>query len=245
MYVLASMRRAAPLSVLAALLLPAPSASAALTATEIRVAETPRTVRVVVEFSGGQVLTGEVVATDPDPFPDGIVVLPLTRAGVTTTAAPVVANGVTASVTQGAGSIAIRLAGAPRRFKYAGYRALRAPQRLVVDLVKIAPPTRAAEIRRAPDGCLALRSFAVGPRRVTAAGRERALFEHGLVVRLRGPAGGLIRQRPVAAAAGRWRVRFRYPRRPRRTGTLEAVALSAKDGTLDCLVQVRVRLGVP
>ena len=29
----------------------------------------------------------------------------------------------------------------------------------------------------------------------------------------------------------------------RQTGTLEAVALSAKDGTLDCLVQVRVRFG--
>ena len=44
-------------------------------------------------------------------------------------------------------------------------------------------------------------------------------------------------------ARRRWSTRFRYPRRRRQTGTLEAVALSAKDGSLDCLTQVRVRLG--
>jgi hypothetical protein len=47
----------------------------------------------------------------------------------------------------------------------------------------------------------------------------------------------------VTAANSRWRSSFRYPRTRRRTGTLEAVALSAKDGTLDCLTQVRVRFG--
>ena len=50
-------------------------------------------------------------------------------------------------------------------------------------------------------------------------------------------------QRAVQAAGGRWRARFRIPELPAQTGTLEAVALSAKDGTLDCLVQKRVAIG--
>ena len=43
--------------------------------------------------------------------------------------------------------------------------------------------------------------------------------------------------------ARRWSTNFGYRSVARQTGTLEAVALSAKDGTLDCLVQVRVRFG--
>ena len=106
-----------------------------------------------------------------------------------------------------------------------------------------APPTPAAEVRRAPRGCLSLRSFAVGRRSVRAAGRERDLFEHSLIVRLRRAGGRVHTERAATAANGRWSTRFRYPRTRRQTGTLEAVALSAKDGTLDCLTQVRVRFG--
>src|SRR5687768_7014550 len=124
-------------------------ASAALTATGIRVGDHAGFVRVVVDFSGGRVLAGEVVASDPDPFPDGVVRLPLTRRGVRSTAAPVTAHGVRASIGGRRGRIVIRLEGADRRFKYAGYRALRGPDRLVVDLYKSAPPPNAAEIRRA------------------------------------------------------------------------------------------------
>jgi hypothetical protein len=76
-----------------------------------------------------------------------------------------------------------------------------------------------------------------------AAGLERDLFEHGLVLRLRRAGGRVHAQRAATAAAGRWRTHFRFPRTARQTGTLEAVAESAKDGTLDCLVQVRVRFG--
>jgi hypothetical protein len=221
----------------------APAQGATLTATQIRVAEHPGLVRAVVDFTGGTVESGEVVATDPDPFADGVVRLPLSRPGATTTAAPVTAHGVTVSIAQGAGRITIRLEGAERRFKYVRYRALHAPERLAIDLYESAPPAPAAEVRRAPGGCLALRSFSVGPRRVSAAGRERHLFEHGFVLRLRREGGRIHAQRPGIAARGRWRAGFRYPRARRQTGTLEAVALSAKDGTLDCLVQVRVRLG--
>jgi hypothetical protein len=78
---------------------------------------------------------------------------------------------------------------------------------------------------------------------VSARGRARALFENSLLVRLRGAGGRVVAQQAETAARGRWSTSFRYPRKRRQTGTLEAVAQSAKDGTLECIVQVRVRLG--
>jgi len=228
-----------------ALAAPAGADAAPLTATQIRVAGHPGHVRVVVDFTGGRVEAGEVVASDPNPFGDGEVRLPLTRAGVRSTAAPVTANGVAARIGGRRGRIVIRLSAPDRRFKYVTYRALHSPERLAIDLIRSRPPRAGAEIRRAPDGCLSLRRFSVSPRRVTAGGRERDLFEHSLVVRLRRADGRIHAQRGETAAARRWSTNLRYPETPRRTGTLEAVALSAKDGTLDCLVQVRVRFGRP
>jgi hypothetical protein len=233
-------------AVLAGLAVPAPAAvpeAAPLTATGIRVADHPGRVRVVVDFSGGVVNPGEVVASDPDPFRDGLVRLPLSHRRVRTIAAPAQAHGVSARVVGRSGRIVIRLEGAPRRFKYVGYSALHAPERLAIDLYASAPPPAAAEIPRAPDGCLSLRRFDVTRRGVAASGRERDLFEHSLILRLRRASGRIHGQRPATAARRRWSTRFRYPRTRRQSGTLEAVALSAKDGTLDCLAQVRVRLG--
>jgi hypothetical protein len=221
----------------------APSASAALTAREIRIADHPGFVRVVVDFTGGRVEPGEVVATDPNPFADGFVRLPLTRAGVRTTAAPVRDEGVFARIAQGSGRITIRLTGTDRRFKYVGYFALHTPERLVLDLYKARPPSAAAEIQRGRGGCLRLTDHMVTRRHVDASGRERNLFEHSLVVRLRRSGGRVHRQRAETAFQGRWSTSFDYPAAPRQAGTLEAVALSAKDGTLDCLVQVRVQMG--
>ena len=85
--------------------------------------------------------------------------------------------------------------------------------------------------------------MALRMRHVTAEGRERNLFEHSLVVRLRREGGRIHRQKAETAFMRRWTTSFDYPAAPRQDGTLEAVALSAKDGTLDCLVQVRVRMG--
>src|SRR5918998_4223761 len=81
----------------------APQAPAALTATDIRVGDHPGFVRVVVDFTGGRLETGEIVATDPNPFPDGFVRLPLTRRGVRTTADPVREHGVFARIAQTSG----------------------------------------------------------------------------------------------------------------------------------------------
>lgn len=222
----------------------APQASAApLTAKEIRIGDHPGYVRVVVEFSGGTIELNEILATDPDPFEDGFVRLPMMRPGVQTTAAPVRDHGVFARIGQAGGRITIRLSAAERRFKYMGYSAQRSPERLVIDLYKSRPPSDDAEITRGRGGCLTLTSHSVTKRRVTAAGRERNLFEHSFVVRLRRHGGRIHRQRPDTAANRRWSTTFTYGQAARQTGTLEAVALSAKDGSLDCLVQVRVRFG--
>jgi Immunoglobulin-like domain of bacterial spore germination len=221
----------------------APQAAAApLTATKIRVGDHPGFVRVVVDFAGGPVRLNEVEATDPDPFPDGFVRLPLTRAGVRTTAASVRSHGVFARIAQGSGRITIRITGRDRRFKYLYYFRLRSPERLVLDLYKSRPPSDAAEITRGRGGCLTLANQTITRTRVKASGREHNLFEHSFVVRLRRENGRIHRQRPVTAS-GMWHVNFAYPPIRRQTGTLEAVAESAKDGTLDCLVQVRVRFG--
>ena len=234
---------AGAVAVIAALVVAAPASAAPLTAVGIRSADHPAFVRVVVEFEGGRVNAGEVVATDPNPFPDGVVRLPLDRAGVRTTVEEFRGNGVSVRITQGTGRIVIRLAARKHRFKYVHYRALHTPERLLIDLYKSRPPAAGAEIRRAPDRCLTLRDHEVTRRRVRASGRERDLFEHSLVVRLRRADGSIHRQRGETAADRRWSTSFRYRRTRRQTGTLEAVALSAKDGTLDCIVQARVRFG--
>lgn len=237
------MRLAIGLPVVIALAAAAPAEAAPLTAVGVRTADHPGFVRVIVDFTGGTVREFDVVATDPNPFRDGVVRLPLSRAGVRTTVDEVRGNGVTVRIAQGSGRIVIRLQAADRRFKYVSYRALHSPERLAIDLWKSRPPVAAAEVRRAPGRCLTLGSHRVSRTHIRASGRERNLFEHGLVVRLRRHDGRIHAQSPRTAVNRRWRARFRYPRARRRTGTLEAVAISAKDGTLDCLVQARVRFG--
>src|SRR5262245_22462343 len=180
------------------------AAAAPLTATKIRIGDHPGFVRVVVDFTGGTVQAGEVVATDPNPFSDGFVRLPISHPGIRTTALPVRAEGVFARIGQRPDRITIRLTGHDHRFKYVGYVAQHTPERLVIDLYKSKPPTNAAEIARGRGGCLTLGSHTVTRSRVMAAGRENQLFEHSLVVRLRRSGGKIHRQKPETAASRRW-----------------------------------------
>jgi hypothetical protein len=222
----------------------APSASAApLTATKIRVGDHPGFVRVVVDFTGGTLRFNELEATDPDPFADGFVRIRLVHPGVKTTAMPVRAQGVFARIAQSGGRITIRLSADDRRFKYLFYVDQHGPERLVMDLYKSSPPSDAAEITHGRGGCLTLTSHSVSHTRVKAAGRERNVFEHQFQVILRRRGGRIHREKHVVASNGRWHTSLTYPHAARQTGTLEAVELSAKDGTLACLVQVRVRFG--
>jgi hypothetical protein len=59
---------------------------------------------------------------------------------------------------------------------------------------------------------------------------------------LRRTNGSIAAERPVTSAGGRWSVTFPYRVTSVQAGTLEGAALSAKDGALECIVQVRVTL---
>jgi hypothetical protein len=220
-------------------------AATGLTATDTRIGEHPAFVRAVVDFAHGTLARPSemLAATDPEPFADGVARVSLSQRGVRSRARIARARGVTVRVIQATNRITVRLAASPHRFKYVAYLALPHPQRLVIDLWKSAPPVAAAEVDRAADGCLALTRYRLSRGHVAAAGTERNLFEHSFVVRLRAGDGRVLAQRPTTSAAGRWSRSFRYPAVRRQAGTLEAVAASAKDGALDCIVQVKVTLG--
>jgi hypothetical protein len=230
-------------ALVACLLLPGAAAAAPLTATQIRIADHPGFVRVVVDFSGGTVAFNELDATDPDPFPDGFVRIQLLHPGVKSAAMPVRDAGVFARIAQSGGRLTIRLSGADRQFKYLSYVIQHGPERVVFDLFKSRPPSDDAEITHGRGGCLTFTGHSVSKTRVRAAGRERNLFEHQFQVVLRRRGGRIQRQQHVAADSGRWHTSFAYPHAGRQSCTLEAVDLSEKDGVLVCLVQVRVRFG--
>jgi hypothetical protein len=208
---------------------------AAPAATGIRVADHPAYVRVVVDFDGPLPSpTEQLEARDPDPFADGRIALRLPPR-VETSAAPVQAQGVAAEVLRVPGGVEVRARAERRRFKYASYTTLE--RRLVIDLFKSGPPSRAAEIRRGKRGCLRLSSIRRSGRTFTVSGRERNLFEHSYVLIARSASGRVLAERP--GTGDPWRLRLRVPSRPA-TRTIEAAAFSARDGALVCLVQRRV-----
>ena len=131
-------------------------------------------------------------------------------------------------------------------------------RRLVIDMWR---NTTSARARIINDGCLKLTRWATTPGIATARGRELTpLFEHGLVLSLRreGPGRTTIAQTPVTATEGvfradfsgyripgRWNARLPFtlvpaPGTTRTRAMLEAWSSSARDGSLDCLVQTSV-----
>jgi hypothetical protein len=232
--------RAVAAAVLAVVLLTPVQASGratVLTATEIRVGSHPAFVRVVVDFAGGAVSFNETNATDPSPF-DGGARVEVAAAGVRSVAASRTALGVTTRITDLGSRLGIRLTDARGRFKYLGITVLHAPERVALDLWRSVPTVPA---RFGRPGCLTITSYSVGGSSVRVSGRERDLFEHSFVVRVRGHRGGVAAQR-IMTAVGPWSTTLRVGG-PTRLGTIEAVAGSAKDGSLDCLVQLPVTLG--
>jgi hypothetical protein len=230
------------LAVSAALLLPGSASSSgdrvtALTATRIRAGSHPAFVRLVVDFTGGAVTFNTTNATDPNPF-DGVARVEVERTGVRSVAAPLTAFGVTTRITTAGSRLGIRLTAASGRFKYLSITVLHAPERVVIDLWRAVQPP-AARFGRA--GCLTLTSVSVSGTSVYVSGTESNLFEHSFVVRVRGALGGVAAQR-IMTATGSWSTTVTVGG-PRRPGTVEAVAASAKDGSLDCLVQVPVTIG--
>jgi hypothetical protein len=219
------------------------SASAALTVSDVRVGAQPAFVRVVVDFSGGRFDGNEADATDPA-VRDGSGRVDIRRAGIVAPARVRSFQGVRARVgLAGANRASVRLTFAKGRFKYVRLSALHDPERLVIDLYRSAPPsTTAAEIRSGVDRCLTLSSISRTGRRFRVRGIERELFEGSFVLRVRDATGRVVGRR-IVTARGPWDVRVAYAGiASAQAGTVEAVAASAKDGSLACIVQVRVAL---
>ena len=238
------MRRIALVSLLllaAAGVVPA-AASAALTATQIRIGNHPAFVRVVVDFSGGTLHANDVESPDPMPF-DGLARVRVTDPGVTTTASPVTSEGVAARVLQRSGFVVVTLHARRHRFKYLEHTVLHSPERLVIDLWKARPPGPAAEFPVAPQGgCLSIDNFADSPGRVTGNGAENDLFEHMFQANVRNRKGRVVGTRPVTATGGHWHRTVPYVVGASQRGTFEVVDFSEQDGSLSCIAQVRVAL---
>ncbi len=222
-------------------------ADAALVATEIRIGNHPAFVRVVVDFTGGRVGSRNVMATDPFPLPDARAVVEVSKRAIGTDAAPEEAFGARARLVQETNRIVLRLRADRRRFKYLGYDILRSPERLVLDLWKSRPPGPDAEFETAPqDGCLTIDTRSIGHGTAHAEGTEEGIFENMFALGLRGARGQGVRSVGVTSSpSGDWARTFSYSVTSRQAGTLEAVDFSAKDGSLICIVQVRVTLRPP
>ena len=221
-------------------LLAAPASASALTATNARIALHPGFVRVVVDFTGGTFQVNEADATDPSPS-NGTARVDVRSAGISTLAIDRAAAGVRVRVSQATDRLIIRLEGARRAFKYLRVAGLHGPERLVLDLYRSRPPSGSAEIRTGRNGCLTLTSFRADGRGFRVRGVERDLFEASFILRVRDAAGRVVGRR-IMTARGAWSARVAYRVSTAQTGTLEAMAASAKDGSLACLVQVRAGL---
>jgi hypothetical protein len=227
---------------LAATAVCAPSASATvdLTAIGTRIGSHPAYVRVVVDFTDGVLAGNEVEAIDHRAA-DGAVRIRVRHRNVQAQAAPARGAGVRAVVTGGRDRLDVRATFARRRFKYVQVTTLHDPERLVIDLYRSRPPSSAAEIRTGRRSCLTLTGVFLGKRSFRVQGRERELFEHSFVLRVRDRAGRVVGRR-IMTAEGPWSTRIGYHVAARQRGTLEGVAESAKDGSLACIVQVGVVL---
>jgi hypothetical protein len=225
---------------LAAVFVPTATATVDLTAIRTRIGSHPAYVRVVVDFTDG-VVAGNEIETVDHRAADGAVRIRLRHRNVQAQAAPTSAEGVRATVTGGRDRLDVRASYGRGRFKYVQVTTLHDPERLVIDLYRSAPPSRAAEIRTGGGSCLTLTGIAAGPRSFLVSGRERNLFEHGFVLRVRDRAGHVAGRR-IMTAEGPWSARIGYRVSARQRGTLEAVAESAKDGSLACIVQAGVTL---
>lgn len=183
-------------------LVPASPPAAGLAAVAVRAADHPAYVRVVTEFVGGVLGRSDPTVLDPRVWSDGVTRLEIAHPGIRTGIRAIRVQGVRVELVEGRDRLLARLASAPHRFKYVSYRVLHSPERLVVDLWKSGVPVRGAAIR--DDGCLRITRATGGPD-VSLAGRElRWLFEHTVVVRLRGETGRLLAERPLIAGGGPW-----------------------------------------
>jgi hypothetical protein len=208
----------------------------ALRLESVRVAGARERVTMVARFSGGNVPTGVVEASDANPF-DGRATVAVLGARISSAVAAAQGSGMRVRIAVRSGRLTLAFASPARAFTYVGYRR-EGRGVLAFVLWRAGPPAAGAHPHFGPAGCLTLRASLRGSI-IRAAGDEAGLFEHSFLLRLRTRGGALVGQR-VITAAGHWAAALPFSARAGRVATLEAYAASAKDGSLACLVQQRI-----
>jgi Immunoglobulin-like domain of bacterial spore germination len=226
-------------AVLGLLLLALPaSASAAVTATKVRVGNHRGLVRVVVDFTGGTISANNVELAAGNIDGSGRARLELTLPGARTTAPTTRAHGVRVVVTKTAAGLRVRIISVRHRFKLLGYRALRSPTRLVIDVYR-----RSSRARLGVGGCVRVSARSTSTSgMVRARGTVGRIFEATFRVQLRRSTGRLVAARTVTHQPGRWSTLLHHTVARRQPGLLEAFVLSAKDGAVQCLSQRPITL---
>lgn len=245
---------AAPLSVLVPLGATAAAAHKQPPST-LHVGQHAAFTRVVVDLPAGATLQGGetgVEAADPSPL-DGHAVVRAQTTGTLTGASEIRRAGVHVRVRGNPSGFTVLVDARSGTLKFVSYRAP-SGRRLVIDLWR---NTTSGSARILSDGCLRFDAWSATATSAEARGRELTpLFEHGLVLTLRreGPGATTIAEKPLTATEGtfrpdfsgylvpgRWsgKLTFAAAATPRRA-MLEAWSASAKDGSLDCLVQTPV-----
>lgn len=210
-------------------------ASSRLTATGTRIGDHPAFVRVVVDFNGK--VPAREVELESDP-PGWMFAVDLHHPGVTTQTVGRTDDGVHVALQPGTQMLHIAMDFAVRRFKYVSYTVV-SGTRLAIDLWKSAAPSGPTQTCKG----LSLDSWHVKKGVVTASGSEHGIFENQFQVVVRGTHGKVILgQKHVIGSAGSWSTKVSYHSWRGQVGTLEAVAFSQKDGSLECLAQRRVWL---
>jgi hypothetical protein len=176
-------------------------------------------------------LQQETNASDPDPS-NGTVSLEIAATGQATLT-PAMAGGVTARIVPRARRSTLLLRTTPGRFFAVSYDLMQRPARLEVRLWSATP---AKGTRYGPAGCLSLSRIVASAGKVMVGGRERQVFEHSFVIQLRDATGRVVGSRPVVSRNGRFSVTLKTTATPG-PGWVEAVADSAKDGSLACLAR--------
>ena len=249
-------RIGAGVCVLACAAVAVPTASAGGTSVgDVTVSDRAASVRVVVAVTGGTVSAreGSVQAIDPQPG-DGRAVIEIAGAAIPAPGTVASGSGVQVRLAAGPGGARIVLDAARRAFKFVSYTASGSGDRLVIDLWKGTGARRAQQIL--DDGCLRITRWNPGSGLARLVGLELTpLFEHNVVISVRDAQGRRVGLRAVTATEGtfkpdfsgylrpgRWSGTVSYTVPEQRRGLLEAWSSSARDGALDCLVQVPVVL---
>jgi hypothetical protein len=204
-----------------------------LTADGVGIDAQPTHVQVVVDFNG-RIKSREVELSR---FGQKLAAVRLLHPGVTTQTDGLTGNRVRVALQPGTQMLHITTSFARHRFKYLSYAVVRG-NRLAIDLWKSAPPKKPSQT------CSGLKlagDWSADGSVVSAKGREHGIFENQFRVVVRGQNGAVLGRKTVTGP-GRWAAKVHYHVAHSQNGTVEAVAFSAKDGSLECLAQHWVRL---